>query len=99
MSDSESDDEMDVLATVGMVDDRLLKQLDDERCRGYLDDALQQLPERQRVPLVLYHFEAFSYAEIAGQLGITLAKVKIDILRGRVALVQRMARYVSGKSL
>jgi RNA polymerase sigma-70 factor, ECF subfamily len=96
MNDSELDDESDVLAMMGMVDDELLQQLDDERCRSYLDAALQQLPERQRVPLVLYHFEAMSYADIVGQLGITLAKVKIDILRGRVALAQRMTRYVSG---
>jgi len=38
------------------------------------------------VPLVLFHFEEASYQEIAGLLGISLAKVKTDIHRGREAL-------------
>jgi RNA polymerase sigma-70 factor, ECF subfamily len=38
------------------------------------------------VPLVLFHFEDRSYQEIAGTLGVSLAKVKTDIHRGREAL-------------
>jgi RNA polymerase sigma-70 factor (ECF subfamily) len=38
------------------------------------------------VPLVLFHFEDLAYDEIAARLGISLAKVKTDILRGRAAL-------------
>jgi RNA polymerase sigma-70 factor (ECF subfamily) len=40
------------------------------------------------VPLVLFHFEEVPYDEIARQLGISLAKVKTDILRGRAALAR-----------
>jgi RNA polymerase sigma-70 factor, ECF subfamily len=35
---------------------------------------------------VLYHFEARSYEQIARELGVSLAKVKTDIFRGRAAL-------------
>jgi RNA polymerase sigma-70 factor (ECF subfamily) len=35
---------------------------------------------------VLFHFEQKSYQEIAETLGISLAKVKTDIFRGREAL-------------
>jgi RNA polymerase sigma-70 factor (ECF subfamily) len=51
-----------------------------------LEQALLGLPDHQRVPIVLFHFESKSYLEIASLLGVTLAKVKTDIHRGREAL-------------
>jgi RNA polymerase sigma-70 factor (ECF subfamily) len=51
-----------------------------------LEAALHQLPDHQRVPLVLYHFEDRSYQEIASLLGVSLAKLKTDIFRGRETL-------------
>ncbi len=54
--------------------------------RAWVEQALEQLPQNQRVPLVLFHFEDMPYDEIARKLGVSLAKVKTDILRGRKAL-------------
>jgi RNA polymerase sigma-70 factor (ECF subfamily) len=54
--------------------------------------ALDTLPDHQRVPLVLFHFEDMPYHEIARRLGVSLAKVKTDILRGRIALARRLAQ-------
>jgi RNA polymerase sigma-70 factor (ECF subfamily) len=51
-----------------------------------LELALRRLPDHQRVPLVLFHFEEKSYQDIAAMLGVSLAKVKTDIHRGREAL-------------
>ena len=51
-----------------------------------LEHAVTALPDHQRVPLVLFHFEDMSYKEIAAALGISLAKVKTDIHRGREML-------------
>ena len=51
-----------------------------------IGQALHALPEKQRVPLVLYHFENMSYLEIARHLRLSLSKVKTDIFRGRRAL-------------
>jgi RNA polymerase sigma-70 factor (ECF subfamily) len=51
-----------------------------------LERALRQLPDHQRVPLVLFHFEEWSYQDIAASLGVSLGKVKTDIHRGRDAL-------------
>ena len=51
-----------------------------------LERAVRALPDQQRVPLVLFHFEEASYQEIADALGVSLAKVKTDIHRGREAL-------------
>ena len=56
----------------------------DERER--LEAALRALPDHQRVPLVLFHFENAGYEEIAAALGVSLSKVRSDIHRGREAL-------------
>lgn len=58
-----------------------------------IEEALQSLPEKQRLPLVLFHFEDMSYEEIAAQLDVSLAKVKVDIHRARAALARSIGRY------
>lgn len=65
--------------------------MDADARRAIVAEALQRLPDHRRLPLVLYHFEEMSYDEIASQLGISLAKVKIDILRARAALAKSLA--------
>ena len=59
----------------------------------HLEGALRALPDHQRVPLVLFHFEGKSYLEIAALLDVTLAKVKTDIHRGREALKQALVSH------
>jgi RNA polymerase sigma-70 factor (ECF subfamily) len=61
--------------------------LETEQQRAAIEQALQRLPADQRAALVLYHFEDFSYQEIAKQLRVSLAKVKTDIHRARTALL------------
>jgi len=55
-----------------------------------IEQALYGLPDHQRVPLVLFHFENLSYQQIADRLGVSLGKVKTDIHRGREALRQAL---------
>ena len=57
-----------------------------------LERALRELPDHQRVPLVLFHFEELSYQDIADALRVSLGKVKTDIHRGREALRLRLGR-------
>jgi RNA polymerase sigma-70 factor (ECF subfamily) len=52
----------------------------------HLEAALARLPDHQRVPIVLFHFEYMSYQEIAAFTGVSLGKVKTDIHRGREVL-------------
>ena len=66
--------------------DRLDATLAEADYRVLLEEAIRKLPNAQRVPLVLYHFEDQSYEEIAKSLGVTLSKVKTDIHRARLAL-------------
>jgi len=63
-----------------------VEQIDRTRRQARLEQALAALPDAQRVALVLFHFEARSYQQIAAALGVSLAKVKTDIYRGRAAL-------------
>jgi RNA polymerase sigma-70 factor (ECF subfamily) len=51
-----------------------------------LERALAELPAHQRVPLVLFHFDDQSTHQIAAALGVSVAKVKTDMHRGRLAL-------------
>lgn len=62
-----------------------------------LERGIRGLPPHQRVPLVLFHFEARSYKEIAGILDVTLAKVKTDIHRGRQALRRLMETHYEAR--
>jgi RNA polymerase sigma-70 factor, ECF subfamily len=72
--------------------DDVLAGVDADLRHGLVEDALQSLPERQRLPLVLYHFEELSYEEIAERLDVSLAKVKTDIFRARAALAKVLAQ-------
>ena len=54
--------------------------------QGRLEAALRALPDHQRVPLVLFHFEERSYQDIAKLLDVSVGKIKTDIHRGRLAL-------------
>jgi RNA polymerase sigma-70 factor (ECF subfamily) len=58
--------------------------------RELVERALHSLPTAQRVPLVLYHMEDLQYDEIATKLGVSMAKVKTDIFRGREALRRKL---------
>ncbi|MDW7980262.1 MAG: sigma-70 family RNA polymerase sigma factor [Verrucomicrobiales bacterium] len=55
-----------------------------------VEQALQKLPDAQRVPLVLFHLEGMSYEEIAARLNVSVGKVKTDIFRARQTLRRKL---------
>ncbi len=71
--------------------DNFLDDLSQADRRAWVERALERLPDHQRVSLVLYHFQDVPYDEIARRLGVSLSKVKTDILRGREALAKVLA--------
>lgn len=83
--------EEDLESAAAVLDTALVELEADER-RQRVEQALERLPDHQRVPLVLYHYEEMPYQDIADRLGISLAKVKTDILRGRVAMSGLLAQ-------
>lgn len=66
--------------------------VDSSERREYIEQALSKLPDHQRVPLILFHFEDMPYEDIAKKLGVSLSKVKTDILRAREALAKILVR-------
>jgi RNA polymerase sigma-70 factor (ECF subfamily) len=72
--------------------DEFFTQVDATERARLVEQALRELPERYRVPLVLYHFEELAYDDIAKRLKVSLPKVKTDILRARAALAQILTR-------
>jgi len=87
-----SDDTDDAPEVEFAAPDTFFTGFDAEDRRAIVDDALNHLPEHQRVPLVLFHFEDMPYDEIAKRLNVSLAKVKTDILRARSALAKILTR-------
>lgn len=72
--------------------DTFFNRVDASERREWIEQALEKLPDHQRVPLVLFHFEEMPYEDIAKKLGVSLSKVKTDILRGREALAKILVR-------
>jgi RNA polymerase sigma-70 factor (ECF subfamily) len=90
--DTDEDDPELEFATPDLTPDAMIADIDADQRHGLIEQALRELPEHQRVPLVLYHFEEMPYQEIANQLQVSLPKVKTDIQRARAALAKKLAR-------
>lgn len=57
-------------------------------------DAVQSLPESQRIAIILRRYEDFSYAEIAESLSCSVEAVKSLLSRAKETLKKRLAEYV-----
>ena len=67
--------------------------LEREEVTQVVQQALQRLPERQRIAITLLRFEGMSYREIAGVLGCSTGAVESLIARGMAFLRERLAAY------
>jgi RNA polymerase sigma-70 factor, ECF subfamily len=88
----------DFSARIAAPDHRDEDEAADDR-RQLLEAALASLPAKQRVPLVLFHFDELPYEEIALRLKISLSKVKTDIARGRETLRKKLEGRLSSTGL
>jgi RNA polymerase sigma-70 factor, ECF subfamily len=89
--DSESDSNIPEALLGCSTPDELAANAHAGERRAIVEDALKHLPEHQRVPLVLYHFEEMPYQDIARRLRVSLPKIKTDIMRARLALAKILA--------
>ena len=62
--------------------------------QGAIDSAIQQLPETQRMAVVLRRYEELSYEEIAEVLDQTVPGVKSLLFRARTELRERLKDYL-----
>ena len=58
-----------------------------------LETALAELPERQRVAVVLFDAEGYAHADIATLLGVPEGTVRSDVFHARRALRQSLAAF------
>ena len=66
--------------------------LDKERSRQ-ISDALQGLPDNQRMALVLKRYDDLSYAEIAQIIGCSVSAVESLLVRAKRALQEKLKNY------
>ncbi len=69
----------------------VVDQLQDEARKDALQEALDQLPERQRQAVVLRHIEELSNPEIAGIMDISVEAVESLTARGKRSLTAILA--------
>ncbi|HVE84009.1 MAG TPA: sigma-70 family RNA polymerase sigma factor [Myxococcales bacterium] len=73
-----------------------LEQVDPFR-RKAVRQALAQLPESQRVPILLHRYEGLSFSEIAQAVGATETAVKVRAHRGYEKLRELLAHLEAGQ--
>lgn len=59
-----------------------------------VDDAIQALPEKQRIGVILRRYEEMPYEEIAKVLGISVPAVKSLLFRARTQLKESLQGYL-----
>lgn len=60
--------------------------MEEDDLRETMDAALQQLPERQRLALVLFHYESMSMSAVAEAMDASVEAVESLLARGRRSL-------------
>jgi len=60
-----------------------------------VDKAIGNLPEKQRMAVILRRYENMPYEEIAKVLGISVSAVKSQLFRARSELKESLASYLS----
>src|SRR6266496_3978083 len=60
-----------------------------------IDDAIMQLPESQRMALILRRYEQLSYEQIAEVLDLSVPAVKSVLFRARTELRTRLSKYLA----
>jgi RNA polymerase sigma-70 factor (ECF subfamily) len=60
-----------------------------------IEEAIMQLPESQRMALVLRRYEQLSYEQIAEVLDLSVPAVKSVLFRARTELRTRLSKYLA----
>jgi RNA polymerase sigma-70 factor (ECF subfamily) len=67
----------------------------DAEMQSAIQTAIAQLPEMQRMAIVLRRYDEFSYEEIAEILSLSVPAVKSVLFRARTELREKLRQYLS----
>ncbi len=70
------------------------RQLEGEERTRIVLSAIQSLPVKYRVPLVLHHYDEMSYKDIATALDLSISAVESRIHRAKKKLIKRLEPWV-----
>lgn len=79
--------------SVGQCDPDPIPEIDPAR----LQEALNEMPEGFRTPLILFYFEEFSYRDIAEQMDLPIGTVMSRLARGKAQLRERLTAGPNGR--
>lgn len=89
-------DEME--ENIGDLKDSKSEKADDviyrSEIKNAIFEALEALPEKERVSIILCKYEELPYEEVAEVLGCTVGAVKTHVYRGRMKLVEKLKPYL-----
>ncbi|MBI23365.1 MAG: RNA polymerase subunit sigma-24 [Roseibacillus sp.] len=74
------------------------QQLLQSELQQAVDRAIADLPEKQRMAVVLRHYEHMPYDEIAEVLGLSVSAVKSQLFRARSSLRETLKHYLDQDS-
>ena len=83
----------DTMPEIGSVLESPEKSVEMAEMRAEMEQAIEELPQDLREPLVLRELDHLSYDEIAGRLGLPLNTVRTRIFRARQALQGQMEHW------
>jgi len=70
------------------------KVLMEGELQSAIQSAIDQLPESQRLAIILRRYEGMAYEEIAAVMGTTVPAVKSILFRARAELRERLEKYL-----
>ncbi|MEW6062053.1 MAG: sigma-70 family RNA polymerase sigma factor [Bacteroidota bacterium] len=72
------------------IENLMTTTFDDEQLRETIEQSLNRLPEKYRLPIILKDIDGMSYDEIAEVLGCEVGTVKSRLSRGRTMLKEML---------
>jgi RNA polymerase sigma-70 factor (ECF subfamily) len=90
---SDEEGSNDALEQLAAVEPDEHEQDDQQKRTQAVQDAIAELPENQRMALILSRYEEKSYEEVAEILGVTVAAVKSLTSRARTTLKEKLQRW------
>jgi RNA polymerase sigma-70 factor (ECF subfamily) len=105
-TETELDDveELYLYRRLGTIDQsRMSASAEDQMMELFTDDevknAIEELPEAFRMPLLLSDVDGFSYKEIAEMLDVPIGTVMSRLHRGRKAMQKRLYQFAKERGL